>query len=89
MVITLVGYRGSGKTTVARLLATALNLSWIDSDDVIEERAGRSIREIFAEDGEGEFRRLEQAGAFHHTCDVVMASCAQLASRNFSRGSST
>ncbi len=61
MVITLIGYRGSGKSAVARLLATALNLPWIDSDDVIEERTGRSIREIFAEHGEAEFRRLEQS----------------------------
>lgn len=60
MVITLIGYRGSGKSSVARLLAAALNLSWTDSDDVIEQRAGRSIREIFATDGEAEFRRLEQ-----------------------------
>jgi len=61
MVITLIGYRGSGKSSVARLLATALKLSWIDSDDVIEERSGRTIREIFAEDGEDEFRRIEQS----------------------------
>lgn len=60
MVITLIGYRGSGKSSVARLLAAALDLSWIDSDDVIEQRAGRSIRTIFATDGEAEFRRLEQ-----------------------------
>lgn len=61
MVITLIGYRGSGKSSVARLLAASLNLAWIDSDDVIEERAGRSIRDIFARDGEAEFRRMEQA----------------------------
>ncbi len=60
MVITLIGYRGSGKSSVAQRLAAALQMPWIDSDDIIEERAGRSIREIFAEDGEDEFRRLEQ-----------------------------
>ena len=60
MVITLIGYRGSGKSSVAGLLAAALDMSWIDSDDVIEQRAGRSIREIFATDGEAEFRRLER-----------------------------
>ncbi len=60
MVITLIGYRGSGKSSVARLLATALEISWVDSDDVIEERTGHSIREIFATKGESEFRRLEQ-----------------------------
>ena len=60
MVISLIGYRGSGKSSVARLLAAALAIPWVDSDDLIEERAGRSIREIFEEDGEREFRRLEQ-----------------------------
>ena len=60
MVITLIGYRGSGKSSVARLLAAALEMPWVDSDDVIEERSGLSIREIFATKGESEFRRLEQ-----------------------------
>ncbi|MCH2210089.1 MAG: shikimate kinase [Fuerstiella sp.] len=60
MVITLIGYRGSGKSVVAGLLADMLDLSSIDSDDVIEARAGRSIAEIFAQDGEPEFRRIEQ-----------------------------
>ena len=60
MVITLIGYRGSGKSVVAGLLAGMLDLTWIDSDDVIEARAGSSISEIFAQDGEPEFRRIEQ-----------------------------
>ena len=60
MVITLIGYRGSGKSSVARLLATTLEMPWVDSDDVIEERTGRSIREIFSRDGESAFRRSEQ-----------------------------
>lgn len=68
MVITLIGYRGSGKSSVARLLAAKLQLAWIDSDDVIEQQAGRSIREIFAEDGEDGFRRLEQAVIRDLTC---------------------
>lgn len=60
MVITLIGYRGSGKTTVAEALAARLGWSWIDADEEIERRAGRSIREIFADDGEPGFRRLER-----------------------------
>jgi len=60
MVITLIGYRGSGKSAVAELLATALGLQSVDSDHVVERQAGRSIREIFDQDGEAEFRRLEQ-----------------------------
>ncbi len=59
MVITLIGYRGSGKTTVARHLASRLGMPWIDSDDLIEQRAGCSIQDIFARDGEAGFRRME------------------------------
>jgi len=60
MVITLVGYRGSGKTKVSELLAARLGWRSVDADDVIESRAGMSIREIFSEKGEPEFRRLER-----------------------------
>jgi shikimate kinase len=60
--IFLIGYRGTGKTTVARELAARLGCDWIDADDVIEARAGKSIAQIFADDGEGTFRDLE-AGA--------------------------
>lgn len=61
MVVSLIGYRGSGKTSVARQLAAALGWTWVDCDDSIEERAGCSIREIFDRQGEAEFRRLERA----------------------------
>ncbi len=50
---------GSGKTTVGRELAKKLNLSFADSDELIEKRAKLSVREIFKEKGEPEFRRLE------------------------------
>lgn len=60
MVITLIGYRGSGKTTVARPLAERLNWSWIDADTVIEQTAGCSIREMFDRRGESAFRALER-----------------------------
>jgi shikimate kinase len=59
--IFLIGYRGSGKTTVARLLAEHLRWSWCDADAVLEERFGRSIRQIFAEEGEPGFRDKEAA----------------------------
>ena len=55
----LVGYRGSGKTTVAQHLAVRLGWPWVDADARLEERAGNSIREIFATAGEGAFRDLE------------------------------
>ena len=60
MVITLIGYRGTGKSTLAAPLAQRLGWHWLDADVELERRAGRSIQEIFAADGEPEFRRLER-----------------------------
>lgn len=59
--IVLVGYRGTGKTTVAQTLAERLDWAWVDADDALETAAGKSIREIFASDGEPAFRELEAA----------------------------
>lgn len=59
MVLSLVGYRGVGKTTVAQGLAMRLGWPWLDADVELERRAGRTIREIFAADGEPTFRQLE------------------------------
>ena len=59
--IALIGYRATGKSTVARLLATALTWKCIDTDDEIQLRAGKTIAEIFAEQGEQAFRDLENA----------------------------
>lgn len=55
----LTGYRGSGKSTVAPLVAQQLDWQFIDSDDVIEESTKLSISQIFAEQGETAFRALE------------------------------
>ena len=60
MVITLIGYRGTGKSTLAAPLARRLGWDWIDADVELERRAGRSIKQIFDTDGEPEFRRLER-----------------------------
>ncbi len=57
--IALIGFMGSGKSTVGRLLARALGYRFLDLDALIERRAGRPIRRIFAEEGEESFRRLE------------------------------
>ena len=57
--IVLVGFMGAGKTTVGRLLAAKLGVPFIDSDHVIERRAGKPVPRIFAEDGEPRFRQLE------------------------------
>lgn len=60
MVITLVGYRGTGKSTVAQALAERLGWRCCDADEFVEAEAGCSIRRIFEEQGEPAFRTLEQ-----------------------------
>ncbi|MEM6798368.1 MAG: shikimate kinase [Planctomycetota bacterium] len=58
--IKLIGYRGTGKTTVAKHLAKLCGWAWVDTDDLIEESAGKSIAAIFSGDGEPAFRDLEE-----------------------------
>jgi shikimate kinase len=57
--IALIGYRGTGKSSVAPLLARRLNWDWVDADVEIELHAGKSIAAIFADEGEPHFRHLE------------------------------
>jgi shikimate kinase/3-dehydroquinate synthase len=59
-VIAIVGFMGAGKSTAARSAADALGGGVVDVDDVLERREGRTIERIFAEDGEGRFREIEQ-----------------------------
>ena len=59
--IVLIGFMGTGKTAVGELVAAALGCPFLDTDALIEARAGRPIARIFAEDGEAAFRRLEAA----------------------------
>ncbi len=56
----LLGFMAAGKTTVGRSLSRELGYEFIDVDEVIEQRVGRSIREIFREHGESYFRHLEK-----------------------------
>jgi shikimate kinase len=58
--IALVGFMGSGKSTVGRRLARRLGREFIELDRLIEQRAGANISEIFRERGEGGFRELEE-----------------------------
>ncbi|MGH3338472.1 MAG: shikimate kinase [Propionibacteriaceae bacterium] len=58
--VVLVGAPGSGKSTVGALLARHLGIGFRDVDAVIVERVGKSIAEIFTDDGEAEFRALEE-----------------------------
>ena len=59
--IALVGLPGSGKTTIGRQLARRLSLDYFDSDHVIEQQLGCSIRTYFEHEGEDRFRELESA----------------------------
>ncbi|WP_217912724.1 shikimate kinase [Miltoncostaea marina] len=59
--LALSGFMGAGKTSVGRRVATRLGREFVDSDRVIEERAGMPIPEIFAKRGELWFRRTEEA----------------------------
>ncbi|MBU0678374.1 MAG: shikimate kinase [Verrucomicrobia bacterium] len=59
--IVLVGFMGTGKTTVGRIVADRLGRELVDMDTIIEERETRAISDIFAQDGEPYFRDLERA----------------------------
>lgn len=73
--LALVGFMGAGKTTVGQTLAAKLSWRFLDLDDVIQAREGRSIAEVFAQSGEAAFRDLErrvlaeivEASPFEHT----------------------
>jgi shikimate kinase len=57
--IILVGYMGSGKTTVGKSLARLMDFKFVDTDEMIVEKENRTINEIFATDGETAFRDIE------------------------------
>lgn len=61
MNLILIGYRGSGKSTVGRKLAERLKLKFVDIDDLIEERQGVPISDIVNSHGWGHFRKLERS----------------------------
>ncbi|HXG92976.1 MAG TPA: shikimate kinase [Blastocatellia bacterium] len=65
----MIGFMGAGKTTVGRELARALSCRFVDLDELIEQRAGKAIRSIFAEQGEAEFRCIERE---------AIAACSEL-----------
>jgi shikimate kinase len=74
--VVLVGFMGSGKTSVGRLLARRLGYGFVDMDRRIEERAGRPIAQIFREEGEEAFREREreEARAVSRLRDRVVAT---------------
>src|SRR3954471_12313795 len=75
MTIGLIGYRGSGKTTLGKRLADRLWQKCLDTDQRITELAGKTIKAIFEQDGEGKFRDIESQ-AVREACatpDLVIA----------------
>ena len=78
MMIALTGFMGSGKTTVGKALADFLGCPFMDLDDLVVKKAGKSIPDIFAQDGEPAFRQLE-AQVLRKTVDKYAESTAVLA----------
>ncbi len=58
--LALIGFMGTGKSVVGRMVADALHFTFLDTDHVIEARAGKSISDIFAQEGEPAFRQWER-----------------------------
>jgi shikimate kinase len=58
--IALIGFMGTGKTSVGRLVAEQLHFDYLDTDEMAQSRTGRTITDIFARDGEPAFRKLEE-----------------------------
>lgn len=75
-VIILVGFMGSGKTTLGKKLAKQLGYQFMDADDTIEKLHGATIQEIFAQSGEAHFRKLEREfiAGLGETDNVVLAT---------------
>ena len=76
--IFLIGYMASGKTTLGRALAATTGLRFVDLDEYIEAEAGKTITQIFAEDGESHFRHLESHALKQLTAagdDGVIVAC--------------
>jgi shikimate kinase len=69
MSVALIGYRGSGKTTVGKRLADQLWHKFVDTDELVVRKAGKDIRTIFEERGEAGFRELE-AQAVAEACEL-------------------
>ncbi len=82
----LIGYRGTGKTTVGRMLAERVHWTFVDADAHLEQTAGRSIKEIFALEGEAGFRDREsrnlRALAGRSRCVIATGGGIVLADEN-------
>jgi shikimate kinase len=79
--LALIGFMGAGKSSVGRLAAAQLNFELVDTDGLIEIKAGKSISRIFAEEGEPAFRTYERAvvSELEGRRDLVLATGGGLA----------
>ena len=86
MNIILMGYRGCGKTTIGRIVAKKLERPFFDTDAIIQERAGKTIREIVADRGWEAFRTLEKSAveelARKEGCIIALGGGAVLDRQN-------
>ena len=89
MNIVLIGYRGAGKSSIGRALAQRLGKLFVDTDTIVQERAGRSIRQIFEEQGERVFREHEaravQAACLHENAVISVGGGAIMNPDNAAR----
>ena len=69
MRIYLIGFMGSGKTSIGKRIAKILNYNFLDMDDYLERKFGKSIPDIFKDDGEGRFREMERE-TLHNTFEM-------------------
>lgn len=77
--VVLVGFMGAGKTSVGQELARSLGWRFVDLDDRITARAGRSVARIFAESGEASFRAAESAALAEFVAEMAGAAPCVLA----------
>ena len=84
--IVLVGFMGSGKSAIGRSIAKRLGFQFLDSDQIVVQRAGRPIVDIFAEEGEEAFRNYEtqalESLQHHKRCVVATGGGAVLREHN-------
>ena len=82
--LTLIGFMGSGKSSTGQILAGQLNFHFLDTDAMIEERAGKPITDIFADDGEAAFRAWESqvVGELETSTESVISTGGGLAAND-------
>ena len=73
--IILVGFMGSGKTTIAMKLSHLLKMDYVSTDNLIEKKESATINEIFTKKGEDHFRAVESAVVLEHIAHLAAVTC--------------